>query len=66
MVISGSDFGPNYNASLTSSSLTATTRTAEATTRCEQPIPCSAVASPNNTHKDLTCMVRSARVASDP
>ena len=64
-MISGNDFGPNYNQTLTESSLTATTRTAEAITHCEQPIPCSEVKSPNNTHADLVCEVSAPSMDDD-
>ena len=65
MMISGNDFGPNYNQTLTESSLTATTRTAQAITHCEQPIPCSEVKSPNNTHSDLVCEVSAPSMDDD-
>jgi hypothetical protein len=65
MMISGNDFGPNYNQTLTESSLTATTRTAQAITHCEQPIPCSEVKSPNNTHADLVCEVSAPSMDDD-
>ena len=64
-MISGNDFGPNYNQTLTESSLTATTRTAQAITHCEQPIPCSEVKSPNNTHADLVCEVSAPSMNDD-
>lgn len=55
MVVTGTNFGPNFNAAVSSSSLTKFSRSAEARTMCETPIPCTLVKSPNNTHGDLIC-----------
>jgi len=55
MIIRGTDFGPNFNVSRSTSELTRYPRMAEDRTLCEQPIECADVISQNNTQQDLVC-----------